>query len=119
MKEKTRELICQDCGERFRIEVSGKKKYKRRLCDDCWKKKRTGPLSDEHKAKCAPGNCEGQSWIDTKAHISIGNKEVVKMIRRRNKEIDKLNEIIDSLTKENIRLKDELTCSCYTGKVSK
>jgi len=46
--------------------------------------------------------------IDTSPFINGGSKGQIEAIRVRNIEIIELRELVDCLTKENIKLKDEL-----------
>lgn len=110
MDIKKRMVFCKDCGKKYESEDNRGVKSRERLCPKCWKRKRKNCHSKGDK-RCGKNSTEGETRIDvhgdTKRFSKMGRKEIDK----RNAEIIKLNEIVDSLSKENIRLKERIKTS--------
>lgn len=108
MKIKTNiyKKICDDCGDLFPIS-NNDVRHKEKLCEKCWKKsKKNSTMGDKKFGK--KGN-EGHRWINTNSqYIGSYSKKARKVILFRNEMIEELREVNDRLSKENIKLKEEI-----------
>ena len=99
---KMRKVICPRCGKKFKSE--GKRVI---LCDECWKKARVGKVHNKF-------GCRGKKIgkininLDRLYYLNFG-KLAGEHIRKRNIEIIRLNALVDELSKENLKLKEEIT----------
>jgi len=111
---------CIDCDNLFEVETNPKTSIKMgvnhrtKLCEKCWLKHRNinfkGNTYNHPKGK-------GIGKINLDSNSLRGyNKKDREEILIRNDKIKRLQEIIDSLTKENIKLKDELKILKWTRK---
>lgn len=65
-------------------------------------------MTKEENKKYGQRGSESNEWINTKSKVFISNKYARGIILKRNKKIEKLEEIIDRQSKEIIKLKDEI-----------
>lgn len=107
---------CDDCGELFKVEENPRKSvkvgkfHKEKLCPKCWKKVKDRTNANRKGGKrFGKGSAKGFVHINTHSPIyGASMKESKELILKRNNEIDKLRKIVDRISKENIKLKEEL-----------
>jgi len=120
--------ICEECGKKFEVEdnpsyknqgkiiIGRGTRHKAKLCDKCYyklkKKYNSGRKGDK---KFGAGDSSGKHKINTKSSSLGGySKRIKEMLDERNNEIEKLYGIVERLSKENIRLKEEIQVMDYS-----
>lgn len=119
--------ICERCEKKFEVEPnpSGKTegamiikkgvRHRTKLCDKCYykskKKYNSGRKGDKRFGKSSTKGIKQK--INTGIQISL-SKEARRLLSIRNDEIEKLYGIVERLSKENIKLKEEIQVMDYS-----
>ena len=107
-----REKICEKCNLMFKIQTPpkgiGKKgtAHSPKLCDDCWKKAKTGLEKAREQRKLVIPEKRLNLNIE-KRFLGSFSKSAREEIKLRNIEIRRLNEVVEQLSLENYKLKEE------------
>ncbi len=112
-----RMVFCKDCGKKYESEDNRGVKSREKLCPKCWKRRRKNCHSKGDK-RCGKNSTKGETRINPNGNTQSFSKKARIEIDKRNAEILKLNEIVDSLSKENIRLKERIKTSSISLKIN-